>query len=216
VVSVVIADDQALVRAGFAKLLESEESVQVVGQAANGRDAIETVRRVRPDVVLMDIRMPGLDGLEATQRLTDGGSAARVLILTTFDLDEYVYDALRAGASGFLLKDAPPDELIAAIHVVARGDALIAPAITRRLITEFARRPSPRGDSRLEELTAREREVLGLVARGMSNAEIAAELVVGEATVKTHVGSILFKLDLRDRVQAVVLAYESGLVTPGA
>jgi DNA-binding NarL/FixJ family response regulator len=171
---------------------------------------------VRPDVVLMDIRMPGLDGLEATQRLTDGGSPARVLILTTFDLDEYVYDALRAGASGFMLKDAPPDELIAAIHVVARGDALIAPAITRRLITEFSRRPSPRGDARLEELTAREREVLGLVARGMSNAEIAAELVLGEATVKTHVGSILFKLDLRDRVQAVVLAYESGLVTPGA
>jgi DNA-binding NarL/FixJ family response regulator len=216
VVNVVIADDQALVRAGFAKLLESEPSVSVVGEAENGRDAIETVRRVRPDVVLMDIRMPGLDGLEATQRLTDGGSAARVLILTTFDLDEYVYDALRAGASGFLLKDAPPDDLIAAIHVVARGDALLAPAITRRLITEFARRPSPRGDARLEELTAREREVLGLVARGMSNAEIAAELVLGEATVKTHVGSILFKLDLRDRVQAVVLAYESGLVTPGA
>jgi DNA-binding NarL/FixJ family response regulator len=217
VVNVVIADDQALVRAGFAKLLESEDSVAVVGEAANGRDAIETVRRVRPDVVLMDIRMPGLDGLEATQRLTDGGSPARVLILTTFDLDEYVYDALRAGASGFLLKDAPPDELIAAIHVVARGDALIAPAITRRLITEFARRPSPRGEParRLDELTAREREVLGLVARGMSNAEIAAELVVGDATIKTHVGSILFKLDLRDRVQAVVLAYESGLVTPG-
>jgi DNA-binding NarL/FixJ family response regulator len=216
VVSVVIADDQALVRAGFAKLLESEPTVEVVGEAANGRDAIEAVRRVRPDVVLMDIRMPGLDGLEATQRLTDGGSTARVLILTTFDLDEYVYDALRAGASGFLLKDTPPDDLIAAIHVVARGDALIAPAITRRLITEFARRASPRGDTRLEELTAREREVLGLVARGMSNSEIAAELVLGEATVKTHVGSILFKLDLRDRVQAVVLAYESGLVTPGA
>ncbi len=217
-VRVLIADDQALVRAGLAKLLESDAAIRVVAQAADGREALDATRRVRPDVVLMDIRMPGLDGLEATRRLRDSGSAARVLVLTTFDLDEYVYDALRAGASGFLLKDAPPEELIAAIAVVARGDALIAPAITRRLIAEFARRPSPGGAAagRLAELTARELEVLRLLARGLSNAEIAAELILGEATVKTHVGNVLFKLDVRDRVQAVVLAYESGLVTPGS
>jgi DNA-binding NarL/FixJ family response regulator len=215
-VRVVIADDQALVRAGFAKLLESEPAVTVVGEAADGREALEAVRRVRPDVVLMDIRMPGLDGLEATRRLTGSGAAARVLILTTFDLDEYVYDALRAGASGFLLKDAPPEELIAAIQVVARGDALIAPSVTRRLIAEFARRPSPASAERLAELTARELDVLRRLARGLTNAEIAAELILGESTVKTHVGNVLFKLDLRDRVQAVVLAYECGLVTPGA
>jgi DNA-binding NarL/FixJ family response regulator len=215
-VRVLIADDQALVRAGFAKLLESEPAVTVVGEAADGREALEAVRRVRPDVVLMDIRMPGLDGLEATRRLSEAGAAARVLILTTFDLDEYVYDALRAGASGFLLKDAPPDELLAAIHVVARGDALIAPSVTRRLIAEFARRPSPGADERLAGLTARELDVLRRLARGLTNAEIAAELILGESTVKTHVGNVLFKLDLRDRVQAVVLAYESGLVTPGA
>jgi DNA-binding NarL/FixJ family response regulator len=215
-VRLVIADDQALVRAGFAKLLESEPSVQVVGQAADGRAAIEAVRLHQPDVVLMDIRMPDLDGLEATRRLSESGAAARVLVLTTFDLDEYVYDALRAGASGFLLKDPPPDELIAAIHVVARGDALIAPSVTRRLIAEFAKRPSPAAAAGLDELTAREREVLRLLARGLTNAEIAAQLILGESTVKTHVGNVLLKLGLRDRVQAVVLAYECGLVTPGA
>jgi DNA-binding NarL/FixJ family response regulator len=215
-VRVVIADDQALVRAGFAKLLECEPSLTVVGDACDGREAIEAVRRVRPDVVLMDIRMPGVDGLEATRRLTEARAAARVLVLTTFDLDEYVYDALRAGASGFLLKDAPPDELIAAIHVVARGDALIAPSVTRRLIAEFARRPALDAAAGLDELTARELEVLRLLARGLTNAEIAAELILGESTVKTHVGNVLLKLGLRDRVQAVVLAYESGLVTPGA
>jgi DNA-binding NarL/FixJ family response regulator len=189
VIRVLLADDQALVRAGFKALLDAQDDIEVVGEAADGAEAVELALRERPDVVVMDIRMPVLDGIAATERITAEHPGTRVLILTTFDLDEYVYDALRAGASGFLLKDTPPDELIAAIHVVARGDALIAPAITRRLISEFARRPSPRGDSRLEELTAREREVLGLVARGMSNAEIAAELVLGDATIKTHVGT---------------------------
>jgi DNA-binding NarL/FixJ family response regulator len=215
-VRVVIADDQALVRAGFAKLLESEPSVRVVAEAADGREAIEAVRRTRPDVVLMDIRMPRLDGLAATRHLGESQAAARVLVLTTFDLDEYVYDALRAGASGFLLKDAPPDELIAAIHVVARGDALLAPSVTRRLIAEFAKRPALGAHPALGELTARELEVVRRLARGLTNAEIASWLVLGESTVKTHVGNVLLKLDLRDRVQAVVLAYESGLVVPGA
>jgi DNA-binding NarL/FixJ family response regulator len=219
-IKVAIADDQGLVRAGFAKLLEGEPGISVVGQAADGLEAIDVVRRSRPHVVLMDIRMPGLDGIEATRRLLADGAGAdvRVVILTTFDLDEYVYDALRAGASGFLLKDAPPDQLVAAIRTVAAGDALIAPSVTRRLIAEFARRPVAVAgdDGPLAELTPRELDVLRLMARGMNNAEIAGELIVGEATVKTHVGNVLMKLGLRDRVQAVVVAYETGLVQPGA
>jgi DNA-binding NarL/FixJ family response regulator len=216
-VSVLIADDQALVRAGFRKLLEAEQGLRVVAEAADGVDAVALARQLQPDVVLMDIRMPRLDGLEATRRLLDGPTRTRVVMLTTFDLDEYVFDALTAGASGFLLKDAPPEQLIAAIQVVAGGDALLAPSITRRLIEEFVRRPAARpGPPRqLAGLTARELEVLRLLARGLSNAEIAAELVLGEATIKTHVGNLLTKLGLRDRVQAVVLAYESGLIHPG-
>jgi DNA-binding NarL/FixJ family response regulator len=217
-ISVLIADDQGLVRAGFRKLLESEVGLRVVAEAADGLEAVELARRLQPNIVLMDIRMPRLDGLEATRRLLDGPTRTRVVMLTTFDLDEYVFDALTAGASGFLLKDAPPEQLIAAIQVVAGGDALLAPSITRRLIEEFVRRPLPRSGppNRLGGLTTRELEVLRLLARGLSNAEIAAELVLGEATVKTHVGNLLMKLDLRDRVQAVVLAYESGLVQPGS
>lgn len=213
---VLIADDQALVRAGFRKLLESE-GIDVVGEAADGRDAVDQARRLRPTLVLMDIRMPRLDGIEATRRLVADGDHMRVLILTTFGLDDYVYEALRAGASGFMLKDAPPEELLAAVEIVARGDALIAPAVTRSVIEEFMRRsPAPRADiPELAELTAREREVLDLLARGLSNAEIAGRLVVSEATVKTHVTRVLSKLGLRDRVQAVILAYESGMVTPG-
>ncbi|HEV8649089.1 MAG TPA: response regulator transcription factor [Actinomycetes bacterium] len=216
-IGVLIADDQALVRAGFRKLLESEQGLRVVAEAADGLEAVALTQRLQPDVVLMDIRMPRLDGLEATRRLLDGPTRTRVVILTTFDLDEYVFDALTAGASGFLLKDSPPEQLIAAIHVVAGGEALLAPSITRRLIEEFVRRPVPRSGppSRLAGLTARELDVLKLLARGLSNAEIAAELILGEATVKTHVGNLLMKLGLRDRVQAVVLAYESGLVQPG-
>jgi DNA-binding NarL/FixJ family response regulator len=216
-IRVVIADDQALVRAGFRAILSHEPDLDVVAEAGNGREALEQTRLHRPDVVLMDVRMPVMDGLEATRALTASGSRVRVLILTTFDLDEYVYAALRAGASGFLLKDAPADQLLTAIRVVAAGDALIAPSITRRLIAEFAHRPLPTNrPARLEALTAREREVLGQLARGMSNSEIAAALFFGEATVKTHVARILSKLGLRDRVQAVVLAYESGLVQPGS
>ena len=213
-----IADDQALVRAGFRKLLESEPGVEVVGEAADGHDAVEKGRWLRPDLILMDIRMPLLDGIEATRRLTaDGGDAMRVLILTTFGLDDYVYDALRAGASGFMLKDAPPEELLAAVEIVANGDALIAPPVTRAVIEEFVRRSpsSAKAASDLDELTAREREVLELLARGLSNAEIASRLVVSDGTVKTHVAHVLSKLDLRDRVQAVILAYETGIVTPG-
>jgi DNA-binding NarL/FixJ family response regulator len=214
---VLIADDQALVRAGFRKLLESAPDLDVVGEAADGRDAVDEARRLRPNVVLMDIRMPRLDGIEATRRLTADGDDMRVLILTTFGLDDYVYEALRAGASGFMLKDAPPEELLAAIEVVARGDALIAPSVTRSVIEEFVRRspaaapPAPV----LDELTAREREVLELLARGLSNAEIAERLVVSDGTVKTHVAHVLGKLRLRDRVQAVILAYEAGVITPG-
>jgi DNA-binding NarL/FixJ family response regulator len=215
---VLIADDQALVRAGFRKLVESVSELDVVGEAADGYDAVDKARRLRPDVILMDIRMPRLDGIEATRRLTAaGGGAVRVLILTTFGLDDYVYDALRVGASGFMLKDAPPEELLAAIEVVARGDALIAPAVTRSVIEEFVRRspiPTPIA-SALNELTPREREVLELLARGLSNAEIAGQLVVSDGTVKTHVAHVLSKLDLRDRVQAVILAYETGVITPG-
>ena len=219
-IRVLVADDQELVRTGFALILTTEDDIEVVGQAADGHQAVDLAHRHAPDVVLMDVRMPNLDGIEATGRLV--GPAAtppapvRVLMLTTFDLDDHVYAALRNGASGFLLKDTPPEDLVRAIRVVAAGDALLAPTVTRRLIAELSRvpaRPSPPPE--LDTLTDREREVLGLVARGLSNAEIAAELVLGETTVKTHVGRILTKLGLRDRVQAVVLAYESGLVVPG-
>ena len=214
---VLIADDQALVRAGFRKLLEAAPDIEVVGEAADGREAVDLARRLRPTVVLMDIRMPRLDGIEATRRLTADGDGTRVLILTTFGLDDYVYDALTAGASGFMLKDAPPEELLAAVEVVALGDALIAPAVTRSVIEEFARRAPPPSAPPpvLDELTTREREVLELLARGLSNAEIAERLVVSDGTVKTHVAHVLAKLRLRDRVQAVILAYESGMITPG-
>ncbi len=212
-IRVLIADDQALVRTGFRKILESEDDLEVVGEAGDGAEAVEATLLLLPEVVLMDIRMPRLDGLEATRRLA---GKTRVLILTTFDVDEYVYEALRAGASGFLLKDAPADQLVTAIRVVAAGEALLAPSITRRLIEEFSRRPpSTARPAELEALSPRELDVLRLVARGLSNAEIATELYVGDATVKTHVSRILQKLTLRDRVQAVVLAYESGLLQPG-
>jgi len=216
-VKVLIADDQSLVRSGFRMVLESADDLEVVGEAANGHQAISSARRLRPDVVLMDVRMPELDGIDATRRITeDSDQSARVLILTTFDLDEYIYDALGAGASGFLLKDVPAEQLIDGIRVVAAGEALLAPSVTRRLIRDFSRaRPAREEPAGLDELTPREREVLELVARGLSNAEIAETLVVGETTVKTHVARVLMKLGLRDRVQAVVLAYESGIVSPG-
>lgn len=216
-VRILIADDQALVRAGFRKLLETDPEIEVVGEAGDGREAVDLARRLRPALVLMDIRMPRLDGIEATRLLTADRAGVRVLILTTFGLDDYVYEALRAGASGFMLKDAPPEELLAAVAVVARGDALIAPAVMRSVIEEFVRRsPAPaRPVPALADLTEREHEVLQLLARGLSNAEIAEQLVISSGTVKTHVAHLLFKLDLRDRVQAVILAYESGLVTPG-
>jgi DNA-binding NarL/FixJ family response regulator len=218
-VRILIVDDQALVRAGFRMILDAEPDIEVVGEASDGREGIDAARRLDPDIVLMDIRMPELDGLEATRRLTSDGERPRVLILTTFDLDEYVYEALRSGASGFLLKDTPPEQLVQAIGVVASGEALLAPSITRRLIEEFVRTGKPAQTAPppgIDELTARELEVLRLMARGLSNAEIAKELYVGETTVKTHVARVLMKLGLRDRVQAVVLAYESGLVQPGA
>ncbi len=212
-----IADDQPLMRTGLRKVLESEPGIEVAGEAANGREALDVVRHRRPDVALMDIRMPILDGLEATRRIVDLGIGTRVLILTTYDLDEYVFAALRAGASGFLLKDRPPEELVAAIGVVVGGDALLSPSITRRLVEEFARRPGAESaPPALRELTPRELEVLQLVARGRSNREVADILVISEATVKTHVGSLLGKLSLRDRVQAVVFAYEHGIVKPGS
>jgi DNA-binding NarL/FixJ family response regulator len=214
-IKVLLADDQDLVRAGFRMILETQPDIEVVGEASDGVEAVTATRRVQPDVVLMDIRMPKLDGLQATSRLMAAGSAARVLILTTFDLDDYIYQALATGASGFLLKNAPPEQLISAVRVVAAGDALLSPSITRRVIEQFARLPPPGGTDALAGLTAREREVLTLIARGLSNAEIAAELFVSDATVKTHVAHLLAKLQLRDRVQAVVLAYESGLVRPG-
>jgi DNA-binding NarL/FixJ family response regulator len=217
-IRILIADDQALFRSGFRMVLEAEEDVEVVGEAATGRQAIDSTRRLKPDVVLMDVRMPELDGIAATREIAgEGEQAARVLILTTYDLDEYVYDALSAGASGFLLKDAQPEELLAGIRVVASGEALLAPTVTRRLIEDFSRaRPVRMGTPPgLDELTPREREVWGLLAQGLSNAEIAERLIVGETTVKTHVARVLMKLGLRDRVQAVVLAYESGVVTPG-
>ncbi|WFE20753.1 response regulator transcription factor [Solwaraspora sp. WMMD937] len=219
-IKVLIADDQAMVRQGFGALLGAQPDLVVVGDAANGADAVSAARRLDPDVVLMDVRMPVLDGLAATRQLLDGRSRdkpPRVLILTTFDLDDYVYEALRAGASGFLLKDAPAADLVNAVRVVAAGDGLLSPSVTRRLIAEFAARPGqhrPRPVS-LTTLTDRETEVLRLIARGRSNSEIAADLVVAEQTVKTHVGRILSKLGLRDRAQAVVVAYESGLVTAG-
>jgi DNA-binding NarL/FixJ family response regulator len=219
-VRVVVADDQALVRAGFRLLVDSDPDLEVVGEAVDGTEAVEAARRERPDVVLMDIRMPRMDGLEATRQITADATLAevRVLMLTTFDLDEYVYQALRVGASGFLLKDTPPADLLAAIRVVASGDALLAPGITRRLIAEFARRPEPTEvpPAALAALTDREREVLGLVAHGLSNNEIAQRLVVSAATSKTYVSRLLAKLGARDRAQLVAIAYETGLVTPGA
>lgn len=210
-ITVAVADDQAIIRAGLVKLLESESDLSVAGEAADGVEALGLVREARPDVILMDIRMPRLDGLEATKRITQEGLSTRVIVLTTFGLDEYVFDALRSGASGFLLKDAEPDHLIAAIRLVATGDSLLAPVLTRRLIAARAARAES-ADAALDALTPRERDVFRLLARGMSNAEIAAELVVSDATVKTHVASVLTKLGLRDRVQAVILAYESGVV----
>jgi DNA-binding NarL/FixJ family response regulator len=220
-VRALIADDQALVRAGFRMILDAEDDLEVVGEAADGLAAVDAARRLKPDVVLMDIRMPELDGIEATRRVLAASEGAesgpKVLMLTTFDLNEYVYDALRAGASGFLLKDVPPEQLADGIRVVAGGDALLAPSITRRLIQEFAQAGPPSGPPPpgLDDLTARELEVFKLVARGLSNAEIAAELIVSETTVKTHVARMLMKLGLRDRVQAVVLAYEAGVAVPG-
>jgi DNA-binding NarL/FixJ family response regulator len=217
VIRVLIADDQELVRAGFRAILEVEDDLDVVGEAADGNVAVAEARALRPDVVLMDVRMPGMDGIEATRRLLRERDAPHVLMLTTFDLDEYVYEAMKAGASGFLLKDAPRHQLVGAVRIVAAGDALMAPALVRRLVEDFVRRPPPGSGPppELRELTEREREVLVLIARGLSNAEIAAKLVLSEATVRTHVTHILAKLDLRDRVQAVVLAYETGLVRPG-
>ena len=216
-IRVLIADDQQLVRSGFRMMLEAEGDIEVVGEAADGHEAVSMARALEPDLALIDLRMPRMDGIEATTQITADGpsSRTRVLVVTTFDADEYVYAALRAGASGFMLKDAPPEELAAAVRVVAGGDALLAPSVTRRLIEEFARM-QPRIESKdLASLTDRELEVLKLVARGMSNAEVANELVIGETTVKTHVGNVLMKLELRDRAQAVVVAYESGVVRPG-
>jgi DNA-binding NarL/FixJ family response regulator len=221
-VRVLLVDDQPLLRTGFRLILESEQDIAVVGEAGDGGAAVEMTRALLPDVVLMDIRMPGVDGIEATRRIVRDGAAVhdpRVLILTTFDLDEYVVEAVRAGASGFLLKDAPPDDLVAAIRIVAAGDAIVAPSVTRRLLDKFAMRLPPAREADpppgLAALTEREREVLRHVARGLSNAEIAAQLVVSETTIKTHVGNLLGKLGLRDRVQAVVFAYETGVIQPG-
>jgi DNA-binding NarL/FixJ family response regulator len=226
VIRILLVDDQALVRAGFRMILDAEPEMEVIGEAADGREAVDQVRELRPDVVLMDIRMPELDGLEAARRILagapedngPGNGAPKILMLTTFDLDEYVYEALRAGASGFLLKDTPPEQLVSAIHVIAEGEALLSPSITRRVISEFVKGAGPQPQTqfpRLQDLTARELEVMKAIARGLSNAEIAKELFVSETTVKTHVARILMKLGLRDRVQVVVLAYEAGVVQPG-
>lgn len=214
---VVIADDQALVRAGFRLILDNQPDIEVVGEACDGQETIAVWRRLRPDVILMDIRMPRLDGLETTRRIMPEAGDSRILILTTFDLDEYVYAALRAGASGFLLKDVSPEQLIAAVRQIGVGDALLAPSITRRLVERFARPTAlpAASTSAISTLTTREQEVLKLIARGLSNAEVAATMFLGEATVKTHVAHILTKLDIRDRVQAVVVAYETGIVQPG-
>lgn len=216
-IRVLIADDQALVRGGFHSILAGQDDIEVVGEAEDGNQAVELVEQLRPDVVLMDIRMPGIDGIEATRRLVARGIVTRVLMLTTFDIDEYVYEAMKAGASGFLLKTAPPRQLADAVRTIAAGEALLAPSVTRRLVEQFVRRPPPGTTvpAGLEELTDRERDVLKLLARARSNAEIASELVVSEATVKSHVNRILTKLNIRDRAQAIVLAYESGLVEPG-
>ena len=216
-IGVLIVDDQALVRGGFRSILAGQDDIEVVGEAEDGATALELTEQLRPDVVLMDIRMPGIDGIEATRRIVARGLTARVLVLTTFDVDDYVYEAMKAGASGFLLKTAPPRQLVDGVRTVAAGDALLAPAITRRLVEQFVRRPPPGTavPAALEELTDRELDVLRLLARARSNAEIAAELVVSEATVKSHVNRILGKLGLRDRAQAIVLAYETGLVEPG-
>jgi DNA-binding NarL/FixJ family response regulator len=213
-IRVLLCDDQALVRSGFRMILEARDDFDVVGEAANGREAVELAAVTSPDVILMDVRMPELDGVEATRLTLSHGSTARVLILTTFDLDEYVVRAIRAGASGFLLKDVPPQQLVDAIRVVAAGEALLAPTVTRRLLDRFARDLAPPSTVSLDGLTEREREILALVAQGLSNAEIAERLVVGESTVKTHVSSVLRKLQLRDRVQAVIAAYDAGLVRP--
>lgn len=215
-IQVLIADDQTMVRSGLRLILEAEPDIAVVAEAGDGDEAIRVARREKPDVILMDVRMPTMDGLEATRQITEANPNMKVIVLTTFDLDDYVYGALRSGASGFLLKDAGGDQLVDAIRVVASGEALIAPSVTKRLISEFAKRPEPGEVEGLGELTERELEVLAQVARGLSNAEIAEELYVSETTVKTHVSHILTKLHLRDRVQAVVVAYESGLVIPGS
>ena len=206
-----IVDDQSMVRAGFRMLLSGEADIEVVAEASNGLEAVAKAARFRPTVILMDIRMPELDGLEATRRILAADDAARILILTTFDLDEYIYEALSAGASGFVLKDDPPEQLIAAVRTVAAGDALLSPTVTKRVIEQFTRSPRPAPPKGVDELTAREREILRLIVAGLSNAEIGSELYISDTTVKTHVTPILQKLDLRDRVQAVVLAYETGL-----
>ncbi len=213
---VLIADDQSMVRAGFRMLLSSEDDIEVVAEASNGLEAVDKAARFHPTVVLMDIRMPELDGLQATRRILAADGAARILILTTFDLDEYVYEALRAGASGFVLKDEPPEQLLAAIRTVAGGDALLSPAVTKRVIKQFTRIPQHTTPAQLDDLSERELDVFRLIARGLSNAEIGQELYISETTVKTHITHILQKLDLRDRVQAVVLAYQAGVVEPGA
>jgi DNA-binding NarL/FixJ family response regulator len=217
-IRVLVVDDQELVRAGFCVILDAADGIVVVGEAGNGQDAVAQAQAHAPDVVLMDIRMPGMNGLEATRLITGSRPESKVVMLTTFDFDEYVYEALRAGASGFLLKDAPRHDLIAAVRAAAAGDALLAPSVTRMLIEAFARRPPAMAPSpsALASLTARERDIVRLIARGRSNAEIAADLVVSEATVKTHVGHVLAKLGLRDRVQAVILAYETGMIVPGS
>jgi DNA-binding NarL/FixJ family response regulator len=217
-ITVLLADDQRMVREGLAMVLTAEADIRVIGQAGDGAEAVAVARRLHPDVVVMDIRMPGVDGVEATRRLAgDGPGAPRVLVLTTYEIDEYIFEALRAGASGFMLKDAPLERFVDAVRVVAAGDALLAPSVTRRLLSEFAARPGgAAADDALAELTGREAEVLALVAKGMSNSEIAEHLVVGETTVKTHVSRILAKLALRDRVQAVVFAYEHGVVQAGS
>jgi DNA-binding NarL/FixJ family response regulator len=214
-IRVLVADDQSMVRAGFRRLLSDEPDIDVVAEADNGVDAVAKAGRFAPDVVLMDIRMPELDGIEATRRILAADPAARILILTTFDLDEYVYNALGAGASGFVLKDDPPEQLVAAIRTVAAGDALLSPAVTKRVIKQFSRLPSPTAPKELEELTEREQEIFRLIAEGLSNAQIGKELFISETTVKTHVTHIFQKLDVRDRVQAVILAYRMGLVGRG-